>query len=304
MPISATHYTKKHIYGLFCMCLPVMLTACATPQNYRLFQTFDADNKSVNALTPISDADYQSELAFEWKIQKGDRLEIQFLSQPLSDYFPLSNAQILNREPRSLSRSGATNNVDRGGATNYAAEGVLVEPDGSVHLPIIGKITIGGLTESQATDVLNEAYKKYYRRAFVSVRILNQKIFVLGEVKFPQNNPIPVTNGTMSLIEALARAGDITDYADREHIKIIRNDLRNPTVRNIDLTRMENIALTSTILRPNDIVYVPPLDSKAYNVTFSERIPPFFSMIHSILMPFLDIRILNESKGASIRVLP
>jgi polysaccharide export outer membrane protein len=295
MPISATHYTKKHIYGLFCMCLPVMLTACATPQNYRLFQTFDADNKSVNALTPISDADYQSELAFEWKIQKGDRLEIQFLSQPLSDYSPMSSAQILNREPRSLTRGGATSN---------AAEGILVGPDGSVHLPIIGKLTMGGLTEAQATDVLNEAYKKYYRRAFVSVHILNQKVFVLGEVQNAKNNPIPVTNGTMSLIEALARAGDITDYADREHIKIIRNDLRNPTVRNIDLTRMENIALISTILRPNDIVYVPPLDSKAYNVTFNERIPPFFSMIHSILMPFLDIKILNDSNGASIRVLP
>jgi polysaccharide export outer membrane protein len=295
MPISATHYTKKHIYGLFCMCLPVMLTACATPQNYRLFQTFDADNKSVNALTPISDADYQSELAFEWKIQKGDRLEIQFLSQPLSDYSPMSNAQIQNREPRSLSRGGATSN---------AAEGILVGPDGSVRLPIIGKLTMGGLTEAQAADVLNEAYKKYYRRAFVSVRILNHKVFVLGEVKYAQNNPIPVTNGTMSLIEALARAGDITDYADREHIKIIRNDLRNPTVRNIDLTRMENIALISTILRPNDIVYVPPLDSKAYNVTFNERIPPFFSMIHSILTPFLDIKTLTDSNGASIRVLP
>jgi len=290
-----TDYSKKKFLLLFCLCLLSILHGCATPQNYRLFQTFDEDNKPIKGLTVITDEVYQSDLAFEWKIQKGDRIEIQFLSQPLSDYSPISNAQQQDREPRSLSRGGATVN---------AAEGILVAADGSIRLPLVGKLMIGGLTESQATDVLNEAYKKYYRRAFVSVRILNQKVFVLGEVKGAANNPIPVTNGTISLIEALSRAGDITDYADRENIKIIRNDLRNPSIRNIDLTKIDNIALISTILRPNDIVYVPPLDSKAYNVTFNERIPPFFSMIHSILTPFLDIKSLTDSNGTSIRVLP
>jgi len=273
----------------------LLLAGCATPQNYRLFQTFDQNDQRVDGVTPISEAVYQSDLAFEWKIQKGDRVEVQLQTQPLSDYSPVGNVQAQEREPRSIGRTGTS---------GTGVDGLLVAADGSIRLPLIGNVSVLGLTENQAAEQINQAYKQYYRRAHVHVRILNHKVFVLGEVKGTQVNPIPMTSSGMTLIEAIARAGDITDYADRANIKIIRNDLRNPVIRNVDLTRIENIAQVSMLLQPNDIIYVPPLDSKAYNVTFNERVPPFFGMIHSILTPFLDIKTLTDSNGGTIRVLP
>ena len=58
---------------------------------------------------------------------------------------------------------------------------------------------------------------------------MNQRVFVLGEVNTP--GVVAVTNGTMNLVEAIARTGDMTDYAERTNIKIIRGDLRKPMVR-------------------------------------------------------------------------
>lgn len=98
----------------------------------------------------------------------------------------------------------------------------------------------------------------------------------------------------MNLIEAIAQSGDLTDLAERNNIRIIRGDLRNPTVRTIDLTDITALNESSLHLRPNDIIYVQPRNLKGINKAFDE-ISPFWNMLSSILDPFQKrVSILNN----------
>lgn len=251
------------------MAMGLFLGGCST----KTYKMFSETNQSDRLDTNVSDAEYTQDMEFEWKIAKGDRVEIIVVNQSANDGDQQLN-QILNtggRMQAALTRDGT--------------EGYLIPKTGTVRLPLIGTVSIEGLTESQAADKLNKAYQQYLKNPFVSVKILNQKLFILGEVNKP--GVVQVTKGTMSIIEALAYSGDLTNDADRTNLLVIRGGLRKPMVREINLSDMSAIKLTSAILRPDDIVYVQPRSMKAYNVAFKEQMP-FFQMIASMLTPFVQ----------------
>jgi polysaccharide export outer membrane protein len=97
----------------------------------------------------------------------------------------------------------------------------------------------------------------------------------------------------MNVLEAIAQSGDLTDLAARNNVKIIRGDLRNPTVRTIDLANIIALNESSLFLRPNDIIYVQPRNFKGYNQSFNE-IMPYWNMLSSILDPFVKIKLIDE----------
>ena len=230
----------------------------------------DVNASGTKIITKVSDTEYKKEAMFEWKISKGDRIEIQAFNQSSN----ANNGQLTQL----LSNGGQAVTQNR-----YGDEGILIPADGRVNLPLIGSVKLTGLTEKEASEVLIKHYKKYLRTPYVHVRILNQKLFVVGEVRNP--GTVLVTNGTMSLFEALATRGDVTDYADKTDIMIIRGSLRNPQIRKINLTDLNAIRYASLILRPNDIVYVQARDSKASMVGAQEKLP-FWQLIGAILAPF------------------
>lgn len=252
--------------------IAIFFSGCAT-------KTFKLLNESDKPVRIISDTKYSEELDFEWRISKGDRVEIvvtiQTFGEPTVQFNPLVN----------------TPNKMQAGLLKDGSEGILVPKSGIISMPLIGSIKIDTLTEAEAVEKLTKAYRQYIKNPFVSVKILNQKIFVLGEVRKP--GIVPVLNGTIGLFEAIAYSGDLTDAAERTNIKIIRGGLRNPELREIDLSNMSAVKLTSLILQPNDIIYIQPRTMKAYNVAFDEQIP-FFRMIHSMLLPFVDIATIKK----------
>lgn len=254
----------------------LLFSGCST-KTYKLL-----DDNSTPVRT-VSDAEYAQEGEFEWKIAKGDRVEINIVNQTSGEGDQQLN-QILSRGgQQSLTRDGT--------------EGYLIPTSGIIRLPLIGAFEIVGLTESQATEKLTRFYKEYLRNPYVSVKILNQKLFVLGEVKKP--GVVQVTNGTMSLFEALAFSGDLTDDAERTNLRVIRGGLRNPQVREINLADMSQIRLTSLLLQPNDIIYVQPRGMKAYNVAFREQMP-FFQMITTMLSPFISYTSIKNGKAIDV----
>jgi len=230
--------------------------------------------------TTVSDANYSEEQQFEWKILKGDRVEINIVNQTAGEGDQQLN-QILSRGgQQTLARDGT--------------EGYLMANNGLVRLPLIGPVEIMGLTENEAAEKLTNLYTQYLRNPYVSVKILNQKLYVLGEVKSP--GVVQVTNGTMTLFEALARTGDLTNDAERTNVRVIRGGLRAPQVREINLADMSQMKLASLILQPNDIIYVQPRGMKAYNVAFGEQMP-FFNMINGMMMPFLTFKSIKDGYG-------
>jgi len=245
-------------------------------------------NNSGESVTTVSDADYTKETKFEWKIATGDRVQILVQNQSVA-----ANDQQLNVL---LNTAGRGNYQTRDGT-----EGILVPQSGNIRLPLINIVNIKGLTEEEAAAKLDKRYHKYLKHPFVSVKILNQKLFVLGEVNSP--GVVQVTNGTMSLFEALAKSGDLTNDAARTNVKIIRGDMRKkPLVREIDLSDLSKMTLTSLTLQPNDIIYVQPRSMKAYNTAFNEQ-TPFFSMISTILAPFLTVKTINTLGATDVFLL-
>lgn len=248
----------------------LLFSGCST-------QSFKMMGNSPEVQTVVSDENYTAETEFEWKITKGDRVEINVVNLTSGE-----GDQQINQ----ILRSGGQQTLNRDGT-----EGYLIPNDGKIRLPLVGGVKIAGMSESEASDTLTKRYREYLKDPFVSVKILNQKLFVLGEVGTP--GVVQVTNGTMTLFEALAKTGDLTDDAERTNIKIIRGGLRTPQVREVNLADMSQMKLTSLILQPNDIVYVQPRGMKAYNVAFNEQ-TPFFDMLTSMMAPFITYDTLHR----------
>ncbi len=262
-------WTVMLMAGLF-------VSGCSMKE-YRLFQ----DENLSEETTKVSDAEYHDEMVFENKIQPNDRVAIMVYNQSASG----------SGQMNSMVSSRGGNNGSAGGGRDESL-GLLVTKKGTVRLPLIGTQKIAGMTQDEAAEFLIGQYRKYLRNPYVTVEIMNQRIFVLGEVKAP--GVVPVTNGTMNLVEAIARTHDLTDYADRTNIKIIRGDLRKPEVRVVDLTHMSAISITSLYLKPNDIVYVQPREMKGYNMAFNEIAPPF-QLLSAMLQPFVNIVYLSKA---------
>jgi len=246
-------------------------TGCGLKE-YRLFQ---GDETSGDP-TIVTDKEYEKEISFEYKIQPNDRVSIQVFNQ-----IGASN-QI-------------TSIVDENAETRISQEGssgFLVTRDGTILLPLVGSVKLSGLTEDQAAKYLIEKYKLYLRNPYAVVKINNQRIIIVGEVNRP--GVVPITNGTMNLIEVIARSGDLTNWAMRTHVVILRGDLRKPETRIVDLTDMSAIALSSLYLQDKDIVYVQPRSAKGISL-FVEDISPPFELISRILTPFVLIDTLNRN---------
>ncbi len=255
----------------------MFFNGCST-KDYKLFQ---ADTKKGEELTIINTDDYQKEVTYENKIAPNDRVAITVYVQSGQGSQQMSSILTTNS-----SNSANVRDDDIG---------ILVTQKGTVRLPMLGSVEIIGLTEDEASAKLIEMYKTYIRNPYVKVEIKNQRVIVIGEVKKP--GVVPVTNGTMTILEAIAQSGDLTDLAARENVKIIRGDLRNPNVRTIDLANIVALGESSLFLRPNDVIYVQPRELKGYNAAFTE-IMPFWQTISSVLNPFVQrTQILNNGSS-------
>jgi polysaccharide export outer membrane protein len=141
---------------------------------------------------------------------------------------------------------------------------LLIDANGEVQLPMIGKIKLGELTVSEATDKLRKEYGKTIQNPIVNIKVLNNQITILGEVQKPGLYVFSTDN--VKLTDVVGRASGFTDYAKTRSIKVIRG--KEAFI--IDLT---NIAFNETKVLPGDVVYIPPAGSKKFDRLASKLIP-------------------------------
>ncbi len=130
----------------------------------------------------------------------------------------------------------------------------LVQTDGTIKLPLIGKINVDGLTIDDAEARMEERYDEFYKGAFVKLQFLNKRVVVLGQ----QNVVIPLDNQNVSLLEVIALAGGIPFGAKAQNVKIIRGNLQNPEVFVIDLSTSEGMKGSIVQVQDGDIIYIEP----------------------------------------------
>jgi polysaccharide biosynthesis/export protein len=144
--------------------------------------------------------------------------------------------------------------------TPAAAIGYLVDAQGFVTVPYIGKIKLSGMSTVTASDTITKKLGNYLVEPTVGVRILNFKVSVMGEVVKPSVYTIP--NEKVTLPEALALAGDLTIFGKRSNILVIREVEGRKVYSRIDLTKRDLFNSPYYYLHPNDIIYVEPVKGR------------------------------------------
>ncbi len=141
----------------------------------------------------------------------------------------------------------------------------LVDNDGQINFPILGKISLGGLNKEEAEKKIEGLLKTYLKEdPVVTVSFQNYKISVIGEVKTPATFSIP--NQKINIFEALALAGDMTIYGRRDNVKIIREDVNGKkNIITLNLNNTDVLFSPYYYLQQNDVVYVEPNNVVAQN---------------------------------------
>lgn len=176
-------------------------------------------------------------------------------------------------------------NFTNNGNTVTEAVGYLVNTEGYIQFPVLGNIKAAGLTKKQLKDNITKGLVegKLLVDPIVSVRYLNYKVTVIGEVGRPSVLNIP--NEKVTLLEALGLAGDLTLYARRDNILIIRDENGTKTFQRVNLNTDEIFRSPYYYLKSNDVVYVEPNRQKIANTSNSSRwIPVFFSAVSAIIV--------------------
>ena len=148
-----------------------------------------------------------------------------------------------------------------------SSQGYLVDNDGNINFPVVGTIHVAGLTKGQCENLIREKIlpnMSVSENPVVTVRMASFRVTVLGEVAHP--SVIPVTSEKMSVLEALAQAGDLTIYGKRENVLLIReNETGQKIQHRINLNDAEFINSPYYYLQQNDVLYVEPNKVKAKN---------------------------------------
>ncbi len=213
-------------------------------------------------------------------IQRNDLLSISVSSlNPEASYiYNMPNVMTATAPATSsaLTSTGASMAGTSGSPQSGQAQviGYLVGPEGDIKFPVLGMIPVAGLTkrqlEARLTDSLSE--RKLLVDPIVNVRFLNFRVTVLGEVARPTT--INVVNEKISILEALGLAGDLTIYAKRNNVLLIREDNGKKIIKRIDMNSERILSSPYYYLKTNDVVYVEPNKAKVASTSRTQQLLP------------------------------
>lgn len=158
--------------------------------------------------------------------------------------------------------------------------GFLVDHEGNIEYPIIGKIKLGGLTKEEAMRELKELLRDYLKDPIIRIRFLNYRITVIGEVTRPSTFILP--SEQINILTALGMAGDLTIYGKRENILLIREEGDMRTITRLNLNDKEVLNSPYFYLQQNDVIYVEPIKTRGPEFANNLRIASIIISIASV----------------------
>lgn len=237
------------------------------------FFFFSCANRNLTYMSNLEN-DYQTQITNESpiKIQSGDLLRIS-----LSTLQPELNAMFNQPTTDQDFNKNIINNIN--------VEGFLVDEEGEINIPVVGKVKLAGLTKSEATEIIQNGIEEYIVDPVVSLRFANFKVTVIGEVKNPSTFYVPSEN--LNIFEALGLAGDMTEYGLREDVRLIRESDGVRSIVKLDLNDKNLVESPYYILKQNDIIYVQPDRLKSVKASTNERSMALLGLAVSVLIPIL-----------------
>jgi polysaccharide biosynthesis/export protein len=207
----------------------LLTTSCNSAKNLKYFSNL-SDTQQVLHLPPMQHP--------EMTIMPDDILDIRFFGANEA------TVALFNINGNSVAKS----------------DGYMVDGKGEIEFPFIGTVKVAGLTRDSLKTTLTALASKYLKDVMVSVRFVNFRFTVLGEVKNP--GIFLLQNEKVTVLEALGLAGDMTQYARRSNVKIIRDSSGNREIGTIDFNDKAVFSSRYYYLYRNDVVYVEPEKNK------------------------------------------
>lgn len=207
----------------------------------------------------------------DYRIKPGDYLYVRILSLD----------QKSNELFATIAGSAASNSYMNITDQNLYLTSYLVNDSGYISFPLLGKIQANGLTVNEIEAGLNKKVSEILVGASVVVKLVMYNISMLGEVKAP--GKYSIYNNRVNIFEALAMAHDLTPFANRNKVQIIRTDGNKTDIVILDLLNKDVLSSPYYYLQPNDIVYVEPLKNK----TFAFETFPYAVILASISTFFI-----------------
>ena len=227
----------------------VLLTSCRTSDQVTYFH--DLAQSTSGQLTE------QDDLRYETKICPDNQLSI-FVSSIDPNSVAVFNLPLTSYLSPGETYVSATPTIQT----------YLVDANGYIDFPVLGKIKAAGYTRSELAEILKEKISAYVKSPLVTIKIQNFKISILGEVKSPGTRTI--MNERISILDAIGLAGDLTLYGERTNVLLIRDKNGKKEYQRLDLTSSEIFTSPYYYLQQNDIIYVEPNKARIGNASYSQ----------------------------------
>ncbi len=236
-------FLKHKLSRTLLLILATLTIFSCVPQRKMLYLQQEADKEAQT--------NFENERALSYLIQPGDNLIVRVVSldERMSALF---------------------NPLDRNQNTAISDQAVFlnsytVDERGQIDFPLAGKIIVHNLTTEQIKDKLKEVLDIYLKEPVIIVKLVNFNLTVLGEVKRPGQFKVYQTE--INIFEAIAMAGDLTEFANRKEVMIVRQVKNGSEIKTVDLEKANILSSDYYYLKPNDIIYIKPLKIKQYGFT-------------------------------------
>jgi polysaccharide export outer membrane protein len=232
-----------HFKSLFLIALISLFLASCVPQKKIIYMQVKNEQDTMSS--------FKNQRKIDYRIQPGDNLYIRVVSMDEKTNLFLN------------SMGGGQYSQNISNDASVYLNSYMVSTKGTIQFPLTGDIYVKNLTVAQVKDAIQKKLEQYLKESVVIVKLVNFNITLLGEVKRPGQYKIYQNN--INLFEAVSMAGDLSDFAKRSDVTIIRQSKEGSRVYHVDMTKKDVLSSPYFYLKPNDIVYVPPLKGKQFS---------------------------------------
>ena len=255
--------TKKIFTLLHFIIFTLLLTSCISTKKINYFDNKDEINTAL------------SKTLYDAKIMPKDILQIQVFTMTPEAADPFNLAK-----PRGGVTTTTSSSNGQGTVYDY-----LVDNDGNIEYPVLGTLHLGGLSKTEAEQLIKGKIQPYLAESenvVVHVRMMNYKYAILGGVGRP--GVFTTQNEKVSILEAIAQAGDLTTFAYRDRIFLIRENAEGQKdFHQLDINDANIINSPYYYLQQNDVIYVEQKKVQARNAFISANTSIWFSLTSSLM---------------------
>lgn len=238
-----------------------------------------SSSRQVSYLQKLGNEVHDTPVEYDARIMPKDLLTISVSCSEPEAALPFNLVM-----PTSQTGINSTNLISQPTLQNY-----LVNNRGEIAFPVLGNLSVSGKTTQETSEMIVRRLEHYLKeRPIVTVRLVNYKISVIGEVNRP--GIYTVNNEQVNVLEAMAMAGDLTIYGKRNNVRIIRKEDGQQKLITVNLNDENIIYSPDFYLRQNDIVYVEPNKAKKQNANIGSSTNLFIS-VTSILISLAGLMV-------------